>query len=62
MTQETSWAAIVAGKFSNSAYADLLFYDPSAGVGEIYKTGGGLSGRIAEFTDWRTTWAIIKRF
>jgi hypothetical protein len=50
----------VAGKFSNSAFADLLFYDPAAGVGEFYRTDGrGNISSIQNHTNWRKTWSII---
>jgi hypothetical protein len=55
----TTWSMIVPGKFSDSPYTDLLFYDPTSGTGEFYPTGGGLRSRFAGYTDWRTTWLII---
>jgi hypothetical protein len=43
----TTWSMIIPGKFSNSQYDDLLFYDPTGGVGEFYPTGGGLGPLMA---------------
>ena len=37
----TTWSQIIPGKFSDSPYTDLLFYDPSTGTGEFYHTDGG---------------------
>jgi len=54
-----TWSLIIPGKFSDNAYTDLLFYDPTSGTGEFYATGNGLRPRFAGYTDWRTTWAVI---
>lgn len=55
----TTWSIIVPGKFSDSGYTDLLFYDPTSGTGEFYSTGNGLGPRFASYTTWRTTWSLI---
>jgi len=55
----TTWSLIIPGKFSDSHYTDLLFYDPTSGTGEFYATGNGLRPRFAGYTDWRETWSII---
>jgi hypothetical protein len=55
----TTWSMIIPGNFSNSQYDDLLFYDPTAGVGEFYPTGGGIGPLIAGYTNLRTTWSMI---
>ena len=54
-----TWSLIIPGKFSDSQYTDLLFYDPTSGTGEFYATGNGLRPRFAGYTDWRHTWSII---
>jgi hypothetical protein len=54
------WSQIIPGKFSDSPYTDLLFYEPASGRGEFYHTdAGGLGPNFATYTDWRTTWSFI---
>ncbi|WP_439026792.1 hypothetical protein [Haloarchaeobius sp. DT45] len=58
----STWTHIVPGNFLGSSYGtdDLLFYDGSAGEGELYTTDG--SGRITfrrEHSGWRTGWDQI---
>ncbi len=61
----TTWSIMVAGKFSASAAVpggtdDLLFYDPTLGVGEFYHTNNGFDDlSFSSNTGWRTTWSII---
>ncbi len=56
----TSWMVIIPGKFSDSPYTDLLFYDQAAGTGEFYRTDGkGNISLIKSNTNWRKTWAMI---
>ncbi|MGO8949444.1 MAG: hypothetical protein ACLQUY_17700 [Ktedonobacterales bacterium] len=56
----TTWSIIIAGKFSDNAYDDLFFYDPTVGVGQFYHTTStGLGDSFATYTGWRTTWSII---
>ncbi|HSS49596.1 MAG TPA: hypothetical protein VLX28_11690 [Thermoanaerobaculia bacterium] len=55
-----SWSIVLAGNFTGGSTSDLLFYDPAAGVGEIYKTDGqGNINLVKTHTDWRHTWSII---
>src|SRR2546421_549626 len=54
------WTHIVAGKFTDSPYSALLFYDQSTGFVQFYATDGhGGIQRLAEYSDWRTTWTRI---
>jgi len=56
----SSWSIILAGNFTGSATADLLFYDAAAGVGEFYKTHGEESISLVQTeTNWRNSWSII---
>jgi hypothetical protein len=57
-----TWSLIIPGKFSDSPYTDLLFYDPSTGEGEFHHTGaqGFTEDAFAAYTGWRTSWSIIK--
>jgi len=55
----TSWSIIAPGNFSGRQFTDLLFYDPSAGLGEFYTTEGGNLSLLASDTGWRTSWSII---
>ena len=56
----TSWSIVTPGKFTDRAFSDLLFYDPAAGVGEMYVTDGhGGMSLIATNTGWRTSWSMI---
>ena len=59
----TTWSVIVPGHFSNSAYTDLLFYDPTgdSGVAELYHTSqnGFDDYAYASYSNWLTTWSLI---
>ncbi len=56
----TTWSIIIAGKFSDNAYDDLLFYDRTAGVGHFFHTNhNGFGDSFGTYTGWRTTWSHI---
>ena len=56
----SSWTQIVKGHFSVGRYDDLLFYDPSRGEGEFYRTGTGDVTRIGVTnTGWPQNWSLI---
>jgi hypothetical protein len=55
----TSWSIIAPGNFSGRLFTDLLFYDPSAGLGEFYTTEGGNLSLLASDAGWRPSWSII---
>ena len=55
----TSWSIIAPGNFSGRQFSDLLFDDPSAGLGEFYTTEGGNLSLLASDPGWRTSWSII---
>src|SRR5262249_26744792 len=55
-----SWNQILAGRFTDSKYDSLLFYDQAAGTGEFYSSDGkGNIHLLQSHTDWRTTWTAI---
>jgi len=57
-----TWSQIIPGKFSNSPFTELLFYDRALGNGEFYKTdGNGHLPFIRGYPNWRTTWSNIVR-
>ena len=48
------------GNLSGGQFADLLFYDPSAGVGEFYTTDGqGNISLLKSYNNWRPSWSVI---
>ena len=55
----TTWRTILVGNFTRNRYPDLLFYDPQAGLIEIYTTDEGghiaLAGRTTQVSN---TWDI----
>jgi hypothetical protein len=59
----TTWSQIVAENFTAKSAGDpqdVLFYDSTAGVGEVYQTGNlGQMNRIAINSGWRPSWSII---
>ena len=56
----SSWTQIVKGHFSASPFDDLMFYDPSTGQGEFYRTGNGDVTRIGVTnTGWLSSWSLI---
>jgi hypothetical protein len=55
----TTWSIITPGNFSRRPFEDLLFYDPTAGVGEIYTTEGGNLSLLKSDPSWRHSWSII---
>ena len=55
-----TWTHIVAGKFSNSPYSGLLFYEQSIGYSEFYETRGlGDIWLLQSHSDWRNSWTHI---
>jgi hypothetical protein len=59
-----SWDAIVAGKFADSPYDSLLFYDAAGGTGEFYSIdhSADLLGSLVllgSHSDWSTNWSDI---
>jgi hypothetical protein len=57
----TSWTHIIPGKFGgSSSFADLLFYDAAAGLGQFYATDGrGGIHLLREQPSLRTGWTHI---
>ena len=62
------WSQVVMGNFTASqggngqwipGFAQLLFYDATQGIGEIYGFLEGTPGLINRFTNWRKTWKQI---
>jgi hypothetical protein len=54
------WTHIVAGKFTDSPYSGLLFYEQSTGTAEFYATdGNGGISLLRQYNDWRRTWTHI---
>jgi hypothetical protein len=54
-----SWSIITPGRFTDSSFSDLLFYDQAAGVGEFYTTEGGNLSLLRSYSGWRTSWSVI---
>lgn len=55
-----TWTHIVAGKFSQSPYNGLLFYEQSNGYAEFYETDGfGGLNFLQSHTGWRKSWTHI---
>jgi hypothetical protein len=55
-----SWSIIVPGSFTTPGAMDLLFYEPSDGVGEFDHTdGNGNLTIVKDVPGWRTGWKII---
>jgi hypothetical protein len=55
-----TWTHIVSGKFSHSAFSDLLFYEQSQGYAEFYQTDGvGGITPLQTHSDWRDSWTLI---
>jgi hypothetical protein len=51
------WTNIVAGRFSQSPYSGLLFYERPAGYAEFYETDGeGGISLLQTHSDWRDSW------
>ncbi len=55
----TTWSIIVAGKFGNRSFDDLLFYSSSEGVVEMYATEGGNISLLGSSSGWSGTWSMI---
>ena len=54
------WTHIVAGRFSDSPYSGLLFYEQSTGVAEFYATDGqGGISLLRQHEGWRTSWTHV---
>ncbi len=54
------WTHIVAGKFTDSPYSALLFYEQSTGVAEFYSTdGAGGISLLKHHEGWRQSWTHI---
>jgi hypothetical protein len=56
----STWTHIVAGKFSNSPYSSLFFYEQSTGYGEFYDTDG--AGGVTFFQSYfnqQNSWTHI---
>ena len=54
------WTHIVAGKFTDSPYSSLLFYEQSTGVAEFYATdGAGGITLLQHHEGWRQSWTYI---
>jgi len=54
------WTHIVAGKFTDSPYSALLFYEQSTGVAEFYSTDGrGGISLLKHHEGWRQSWTHI---
>lgn len=54
------WTHIVAGRFTDSPYSALLFYEQSTGVAEFYSTdGGGGINLLMHHEGWRQSWTHI---
>jgi hypothetical protein len=54
------WTHIVAGKFTDSPYSALLFYEASTGVAEFYSTdGSGGINLLKHHEGWRQSWTHI---
>jgi hypothetical protein len=55
-----TWSIIIPCNITGSQYADLLFYDRAAGVGEFYSTDGkGNLTLLSSQSTWRTSWTEI---
>jgi hypothetical protein len=56
----TTWSIIVPLALTGTGYSDLLFYDRTAGIGELYRTGtDGQLTLLARHDDWLRTWSAI---
>jgi hypothetical protein len=56
----TPWTMVITGNFTNSNYADLLFYDATTGRGALYTAdGSGGLHLIQQYQGWRPTWKLI---
>lgn len=56
----TSWSVIAPCNLTGGAHHDLLFYDPSQGVGEYHRVSdAGDPSLLSRHTDWRHTWSVI---
>lgn len=56
----STWRHIVAGKFSNSPYSSLLFYEHGTGYAEFYDTDGqGGISFLQSHSNWRNSWTHI---
>jgi hypothetical protein len=55
----TNWTTIVAGHFAGDSYSNLLFYDASSGISQIYRTDG--NGNIFLLTSniWSQGWSSV---
>jgi hypothetical protein len=54
-----SWDIIVPGNFSGSGTSQLVFYDRTAGQGEIYNTDAQGNLTLLTQSSWRPTWKLI---
>jgi len=55
-----SWHTIFSGKFKDSTFDGLFFYDQAAGTGEVYSTDGATNIALLQtHTGWRTSWYQI---
>lgn len=55
-----TWHTILFGKFTDSPYDGLFFYDQTNGTGEFYSTNpAGYIALVSSHTGWRTSWHQI---
>jgi len=56
----TDWTHIVSGKFSDSKYSGLFFYEQGSGYGEFWNTtGAGAITLLNKYTNLQNSWSII---
>ena len=56
----TTWTQILSGRFTNSPYSGLLFYEQADGYAETYATNGtGGIAMVATHPGWRSSWTHI---